>query len=142
MAAARTLHAFLPEAGVPERAALQAAIDRLGFDLQLDPGWAPHAAPAYLPCTLEGEDAGVYVRFDREAALPAGTEALAAQRGDRGTGVQLRWGGDAREQLAATLIAAALAEGFDALVVAADGAEMRTLESLQAEARHLHASAF
>jgi len=142
MASACSLYAFVPEAGVPERAALQAAIGHLGFDLQLDPGWAPYAAPGYLPCTLEGEDAGVDLRFDRDAALPAGAEGLAAQRGDRRTAVRLRWGGDVREQLAATLIAAALAEGFGAMVLAADAAGPLTPDALKAEARHLYARAF
>ncbi len=142
MAAPRVLLAFLPESGVPDRAALQAAIKPLGFDFVVDPAWVPFAAPDYLPCTLEGEDAGVYVRFERDAPLPPPAAALEAQRGARRALVQLRWSGDPREQLAAVLLAAALTESFDAMVLEPEQGRLRSIVELLAQARALRESAF
>jgi hypothetical protein len=137
---ARALIAFVEPQRMPERAALQAAIKQMRFALVVDEAWVPFETCDYLPCTLEGEDAGVYVRFEREAALPAA--ALAGSGGARSASVQLRWGGDQREQLAASIVAAALAEGFDALVLEAEGGTPHTADQLKARARKLHAELF
>lgn len=54
---ARTLTAFLQPNRVPDRVALQRAIDALGRALALDAGDDPFATAGYRPCTLQGEDA-------------------------------------------------------------------------------------
>lgn len=139
---ARALHAYLEPERMPERAALQAAIKKLGFALTLDEAWVPFQTTDYLPCTLEGEDAGVYVRFARDAALPEAAAGHAAARGARSAEVQLRWGGDKREELAATIIAGALADTFDALVLEPDRGVRKSTSGLKAHARELHENTF
>lgn len=136
---ARALIAFVEPQRMPARAALQAAIRQMRFALVVDEAWVPFETCDYLPCTLEGEDAGVYVRFEREAALPA---AAAVDQGGRSASVQLRWGGDQRERLAASIVAAALAESFDALVLEPEAGTPRMAEQLKADARKLHAELF
>jgi hypothetical protein len=139
---ARILHAYLDPARMPAREELQTALQALRFRFVLDGAWVPYETQDYLPCTLEGEDAGVYVRFEREAALPEAAAALADAQGARRAVVQLRWGGDVREQMSAMLIAAALAEGFDALVIDPERGTRKTASALRAQARELHEENF
>lgn len=139
---ARALYAYLEPDRMPERAALQAAIRKLGIPLTVDEAWVPFQTTDYLPCTLEGEDAGVYVRFARDAALPEPAAALAGARGARSAEVQLRWGGDKRGELAATLIAGALADSFDALVLEPERGVRKSTSGLKAHARELHENTF
>lgn len=105
---ARLLSVHLARERVPARAALQKALGELGFALTLDEGYEPFGAAGYLPCTLDGEDAGFDLRF---AALDA-----AQQSEGRDTLMSLRWGGDPREQASALAVAAALAQRFGAQV--------------------------
>lgn len=74
MARART--AYLNRADVPDRAALQAALDAFKLKLVLDDGYVPLETSGYLPCTLHGEDAGFTLRFrevgeDGESTQPS-----------------------------------------------------------------------
>lgn len=138
---ARSLFAYLDPTRWPDRAALQAAVRALGFRFVVDEGWVPHGSADYLPCTLEGEDAGVYVRFEREVAWPDGAGG-AEMQGSRTERVSLRWGGDPREEMSAMILAAALASSFDALVIEPEGGAPRTADSLTQRARTLHAENF
>ncbi len=120
---ARTLTAFLQPNRVPDRVALQRAIDALGRALALDAGDDPFATAGYRPCTLQGEDAGFDLRI-----------GAATDIGDGHHEVQLtfRWSGDPREEAAACIVCAALAAGFDARVQAGDAT--RSAEALLATA--------
>jgi hypothetical protein len=131
---ARTLHAYLPVARMPARAALQAAIRQLKFKLSLDEAYAPFEVQGYLPCTLEGEDAGMDMRFERDVAWPAGAAVEAPEGPAR---MLLRWGGDVREHLSALIIAAALADGFGATVVDPDSGRLLSAASLRQQAQAL-----
>lgn len=139
---ARSLFAFVDPARMPDHAGLQAALTALGIRLVLDDAWVPFETRDYLPCTLQGEDAGAYVRFERDAPLPESAAALAAAQGARSALIQLRWGGDKREELTATLLAAALAEGFDALVLEPERGVRKSVSGLKAHARELHEGTF
>jgi hypothetical protein len=65
--------AYLNRKDVPARKALQEAVDQLGFKVMLDESYVPFKTAGYLPCTLDGEDAGFDMRFQNVAAdmLPA-----------------------------------------------------------------------
>jgi hypothetical protein len=106
---ARALTAYLAREKVPARKPLQAAIDALGFPMKLDADYAPFETAGYLPCDLDGEDAGFDLRFKDVAA--------AATFGGRDVALALKWGGDPREEAAASLFCAALAKDFGALVL-------------------------
>jgi hypothetical protein len=103
---ARALSAFLERDKVPARKPLQQAIDALGFSLKLDADFAPFETAGYLPCDLDGEDAGFDLRFKPMAPDAAG----------RDTAMACKWGGDPREEAAASIFCAALAKNFGAVV--------------------------
>ena len=107
---ARTLIAFVQRNRIPDRAALQRAIDALGQPLTLDAGDAPLATGGYRPCTLQGEDAGFDLRIGEAADTGDGDEVR----------LTFRWSGDPREEAAASIVCAVLAAACDARVQAGD----------------------
>jgi hypothetical protein len=117
---ARAQTAYLNRKDVPARDLLQAAIRQLGFKLALDDSYEPFETKGYLPCTLDGEDAGFDLRFQH---VEEGVSSnLASAIGGRDTAMKFRWAGDPREQLAALAVCAALADKFGAIVHEPEGA--------------------
>jgi len=106
---ARVLTAVLFRDKVPARKPLQQALDALGFGLKLDADYAPFETAGYLPCDLDGEDAGFDLRFKE------GEDA--EKFGGRDVVLTLKWGGDPREEAAASIFCAALARDFGAMVL-------------------------
>jgi hypothetical protein len=125
---ARTTTAFLNRSQIPGRPALQAAIKALGFKLTLEEDYVPFASSGYLPCTLDGEDAGFTLRF-------AASDEIAG----KDSAITLQWGGDPREQASVMMVAAALAHNFDA-VVRDPGNATKSAEELTAAARKAFSS--
>lgn len=130
---ARALTAYLNSGNVPARKLLQQAIDALRFPLTLDDSYAPFETSGYLPCTLDGEDAGFDLRF-RDVAADVSS---ALNPGDRNAALSLKWGGDPREAAAALVFCAALARNFDAFVQTGDTATLSSFEQLVAKARNI-----
>ncbi|WP_157679288.1 hypothetical protein [Methylovulum psychrotolerans] len=65
-----TQFAFLNKTAVPDRSQLQAAIDALGFDLQLDPAFTPFMDRGFSPCVLRGQaGAGFEIFYDPSNAV-------------------------------------------------------------------------
>jgi hypothetical protein len=102
---AQTLTAFLLRDTIPERAALQASIKALGFKLTLEDDYVSFASSTYLPCTLDGEDAGFTMRFIDSQIVT-----------EKDAGIVLKSGGDPREEVTVLMIAATLASSFNAVV--------------------------
>jgi len=123
---AKSYIAYLERNRVPDRQALQAALKALRFPLTVDDA---------LPCTLDGEDAGVDILFSDSATQLAGHPQLQAAVGARDTAIMLRWGGDPRERTSALMLAAALAHSFDAQVQRQQDDTMLAPEALLIEAR-------
>jgi hypothetical protein len=135
---ARTLTAYLKRDDAPQRAALQAAIKALTFPLTLDDDYVPFETAGYLPCTIDGEDAGFDLKFKEAAAeLP---EALKASAGDRDTAMAMTWGGDPREAAAAYMVCAALAKDFGALVHEGGTETLLTADAVVAKAKEAAAA--
>jgi hypothetical protein len=111
---ARALTISLPRDKAPARADLQKALDVLGFRMKLGEEYAPLKTSGYLPCDLDGEDAGFDLRFKDDALI-------------------CKWGGDPREEAAACLFAAALVRDFGA--VAQRGEAEVSLDALIAAAK-------
>lgn len=101
---ARHYTVYLNRDRFPKRAGLQAAIKALGFKLTLEEDYVPFVSSGYLPCTLDGEDAGFTLRFHTVEGINGSDAAT------------LQWSGDPREQASAIMVAAALAHEFGALV--------------------------
>ena len=76
----------------------------------------PFECAGYIPCTLDGEDAGFEIKFSDSSVRLSDMPALQAQIGDRDIAMTLRWGGGPRERVSAIIVSAVLAQNFDALV--------------------------
>ncbi len=125
--------AYLNRKDVPARNSLQAAIHQLGFKVALDDSYEPFETKGYLPCTLDGEDAGFDLRFQH---VEEGVSSnLASAIGGRDTAMKFRWAGDPREQLAALAVCAALVEKFGAIVHEPERDRLLTLDELLERAR-------
>jgi hypothetical protein len=120
---ARSYTAYLNRDRFPDLVALQSAIKSLGFKLVLDDAYVPLEFSGYLPCTLDGEDAGVTIKFEASLEI-AGKD----------TAITLQWSGDPREQISAVMIAATMAHAFAATVHDPKQQET-TPEALVADAR-------
>jgi hypothetical protein len=135
---ARSQTAYMNRRDVPARPALQQAIDQLGFKVTLDDSYAPFKTAGYLPCTLDGEDAGFDMRFEDVAAnLPP---TLASSIDGRDTAIGFRWAGDPREELAALTVCAALVKQFGAVVHEPDKDKLLSFDQLMAKAKNTQAS--
>lgn len=124
---ARHYTVYLNRDSFPKRAALQAAIKALGFKLTLEEDYVPFVSSGYLPCTLDGEDAGFTLRFHTVEGI-SGCDGAAT----------LQWSGDPREQASVIMVAAALAHAFGALVHDADE-NLASADVLLAEAEKIFA---
>jgi hypothetical protein len=131
--------AFIARSQVPSRQALQDAVKNLRFKLTVDESWVAFESRGYMPCTLDGEDAGFDVRFSDSAAQLAEFAALQAQIGDRDTAISFRWGGDMRERVSAMIVCAVLAQACDALVLRQGDDDFLPAELLLVEARQAFA---
>ena len=130
---ARAQIAYLNRKDVPARKPLQAAIYQLGFKVVLDDSYEPFETKGYLPCTLDGEDAGFDLRFQHvEEGISSN---LASAIGGRDAAMKFRWAGDPREQFAALAVCAALVEKFGAIVHEPEGDRLLTLDELLEKAR-------
>jgi hypothetical protein len=135
---ARSQTAYMNRKDVPERADLQKAMDQFGFRVALDHSYAPFKTAGYLPCTLDGEDAGFNMRFeDVTSNLPA---ALASRIEGRDTAIGFSWAGDPREELAALTVCAALVKQFGAIVHEPDKDKLLSFDQLMAKAKNALAS--
>ena len=127
--------AFLDRSQVPTRQALQEAVKSLQFKLTIDESYVPFECAGYIPCTLDGEDAGFEIKFG-DSSTPLGNASnLRAQIGDRDTAITFRWGGDPRERVSAMIVSAVLAQSFGALVRRQGEGAFRAADQLLNEAR-------
>ena len=102
-----TQYAFLQKNHVPNRQALQAAIDALGFDLQLDPEFTPFEDEGFSPCVLFGEqdeDVGFEIFYQPAADIVEDDEDFQRIAGERDYCISM-------------IVSAALAKDFAAVVL-------------------------
>lgn len=127
--------AFLRRSEVPARQALQEALQSLKFRLTVDEAYVPFECDGYIPATLDGEDAGFEIKFGDSAAQLADAPQLQAQLEGRDTAITLRGSGDPREEAAAMMITAALAQNSGALVRRKGDDTFRSADQLLKDAR-------
>jgi hypothetical protein len=135
----RAQSAYLNRKDVPARKELQKAIDGLKFKVTLDDGYTPFKTSGYLPCTLDGEDAGFTIKF-QDVAADAAPANLKSQLGDRDVEIALKWSGDVREYIAAMAVSAALVNNFGAIVHDPDGDKVYASDEFLEKAREAAAS--
>jgi hypothetical protein len=108
--------AYLQHEAVPQRPALQAAIDALGFDLKIDDSYAPFKSSGFLPCMVQGKLSGFEIYFDKAADQLAIYPHVASAVGSRDAAIGFRWGGRFEELACVLMVSAALAKSFGAVV--------------------------
>jgi len=135
----RAQSAYLLRKDVPARKDLQKAIDGLKFKVTLDDGYAPFKTSGYLPCTLDGEDAGFTIKF-QDAAPGTASANLKSALGERDVEIALKWSGDVREYIAAMSVCAALVQDFGAIVYDPDADKIYASGEFIEKAREAAAS--
>lgn len=131
----RTLIVYLKATDVPTRKVLQKAIDRLKLGLTVDEAYTPFEMAGYLPCILNGEDAGFDMWFKNhpsEFVVPA---AVQPQLGERDVAILCKWGGDPREEASAEIVCATLIKDFDAIAHRGHADTLLSADELLAKAK-------
>jgi hypothetical protein len=113
--------AFLRRADLPQRKALQAAIDSLGIRCRVDKSFAPSKSSGFLPCVLNGAEAGFEIYFGLTVERVAGSPRLAKKVGDRDVAISLISRGSPEEYACVATVGAALIAEFDGVVCDSDG---------------------
>jgi hypothetical protein len=126
--------AYVARANVPDRAALQAAVDALGFDCKIDTFYVPFQCSGFLPCVLAGSASGFEIYFEAAADVLSDFPNLAGTVGSRDVAITFRWGGDMSECACVLIVSAALAKTFGAIVHYQDDDMVYSAEQLVAEA--------
>ena len=107
---------YLSRAKVPHLAALQEAIDALGFDCQVDDSYVPFESEGYLPCVLNGLESGCEILFEPASDPREEFPHLAAVIADRDVAISFRWSSSFAEGACIYIVSAALARSFDGIV--------------------------
>ncbi|MDD2893767.1 MAG: hypothetical protein PHF20_07520 [Halothiobacillaceae bacterium] len=130
-----TQFAFINRAQVPDRSALQASIDALGFDLKLHPDFMPFEDSGFLPFILHGEEGpGFEIEYQDAAEVIDGDEELGAIAGGRDHCISMVWRSSMKDLACVMIVSCALAKDFDA-VVSYEGDEPEPLAKML-EATH------
>lgn len=107
---------LLNRADIPSHSALESTLKELQFKLSVDAAYEPLKSSGYLPCTLNGEDGGVQIRFEQLSDYAKEFPDVAGDAGSRDIAIRLRAGGDPREEVCVLMIASALARSAGALI--------------------------
>ncbi len=122
--------AFIPRSRVPQRDALQASVDRLGFDLKLHPDFTPFDDSGFLPFTLNGyEGPGFEIHYSAAQDVVGDDDDFAAMADGRDYCITMTWGGRMKDLACVMMVSCALARDFDA-VVSYEGEEPQPLEDM------------
>jgi hypothetical protein len=127
--------AFILRSNVPDRVALQSAIDALGFDCKIDAFYVPFQCSGFLPCVLAGAQSGFEIYFESATDVLSDFRHLAQTVGGRDVAMTFRWGGDMSECACVLIVSAALAKTFGAIVHYQDDDILYSGDQLVAEAR-------
>lgn len=132
-----TQFAFLKRDRVPTRQALQASIDDLGFDLQLDPALDLIKDEGFSPCTFYGTPEIGFELFSEPAAdVIDDDEDLLAMIGEADHCISLIWRGSLEDCAAAMIVSCALAKTFGA-VISYEGEPAESLDDLIEQTRQV-----
>jgi len=124
-----TQYVFLKRESIPNRAALQADIDRLGYDLQLDEELSFFEDEGFSPCTLEGrENVGFEVMCDG-LNRDEEDDALLEIAADNDYCISMSWGGDFGDMVCVLIASLALLRDYGG-VVSYEGEDSESSDSL------------
>ena len=127
-----TQFAFIKRESVPDRAALQASLDALGFDLRLDPEFTPFEDEGFLPFTLKGEEGpGYEVYYEEASDICEEDEELAALADGKDVCISMVWRSSMKDLACVMMVSCAYAKDFGA-VISYEGNEPETVEGMLA----------
>jgi hypothetical protein len=117
----------------PETAEWQAAIDRLGLPVQLDPATNVVGIRGFSPCKLLGEKSGFELYVDDVNELVSTYPSLAGVGTKAQSAISFRWGGDLGECACVMAAAAGLVTGFSGVAYYPDDDLFCDLERLRSD---------
>lgn len=133
--------AFLNRGNMPDREALQASIDRLGFNLKLHPEFTPFEDSGFSPCVLDGAtDVGFEVFYAPTSEVADGDPNLTAIASGRDFGIGMVWHSSMKDCACAMIVSCALAKDFGA-VVTYEGEQPEPFETLLENTKSIVADA-
>jgi hypothetical protein len=108
------VYAFV--SSLPGRATWQAAIDRAGIDLKLDPELDLSKDRGFSPCVIKGRESGFEILVEKVSDILESFPSLASVVGSRSWVISFRYGGDFAEGACAVGACHALLRFFDAVI--------------------------
>lgn len=128
-----TQFAFVSRSRVPDRAALQASIDALQFDLQLDPDFTPFEDSGFSPCILKGEEGfGFEIYYQEATEITEGDRELQEISGGLDHCISMVWSSSMKDLACAMIVSCSLAKDFGA-VISYEGGPPESLEKMLSE---------
>lgn len=125
-----TQFAFIKRDSVPNRDALQASIDKLGFNLKLDPEFTPFDDCGFSPCQLNGEsDIGFEIFYEPAEDVIGDNDDLKEIVKDHGYCISMVWRSSMKDCASAMIVSCALAKDFGA-IISYEGEEPESFDRL------------
>jgi hypothetical protein len=134
-------YAFLDKTRVPDRAALQASIDALGFDVKLHPDFTPFTDEGFSPCVLGGEAGpGFEIYYQTASEATDDDEEVLAVADGRDYCISMVWRGSMKDLACVMIVSCALARDSGA-VISYEGDDPSPLDELIASTKDILADA-
>jgi hypothetical protein len=108
--------AYVMRADAPDYAALQTAVDALGFDCKIATSYTPFKSSGFVPCILAGRESGFEMNFESAACVLPCFPHLVGAVGNRDVAITFRWSGDMSECACVLIVCGALARTCNAIV--------------------------
>lgn len=125
-----TQFAFIKKDKVPNREALQSSIQKLGFNLELDPDFTPFEDEGFSPCILNGEEnIGFEIYYETVKDITEDDGELKKIAIDKDYCISMSWGGRMKDCASVMIVSSALAKDYDA-IISYEGDAPETLDKI------------
>lgn len=126
--------ALIEKSKVPSRSDWQASIDKLNLQFELDPELKPFEDSGFLPCKLQGHEAGFEIYYTDDPDLLKDLSHIADHKDYC---ISFRWGGSMVECASVMIASYALAETFGAVVTYEGEDAMNDLDAFLTETKEI-----
>lgn len=110
-------YAFIERSRVPDRTALQASVDALGFDLKLHAEYTRFDDSGFLPFALNGEEGfGFEIYYEEASEIIGEDQRLRALAAGRDHCISMVWRGRMKDLACVMIVSCALTKDFGAVV--------------------------
>ncbi len=132
-----TQFAFIERSRVPDRSALQASINTLGFDLQLHPEYTRFDDSGFLPFILNGREGfGFEIYYQDTSEIIGEDQRLLTLAGGRDHCISMVWSSSMNDLACVMIVSCALTKDFGA-VVSFEGEPPEPLEKMLASTQEI-----